>query len=307
MSVRGGALIVCMLLAVPSGTPRAAEATVADTVTLFIAATRSVGGNPVVDLRKDEIEVIVDGKPREIVEFSQGAASVSIALLVDLSASMNQQWNFETVLRALEPALGPDDRMSVAGFGPQVAADLVFTRDPRALEAATRAAWERRLAFAGPSPIWDSANVSIAAIERQDGRRALVLFTDGRATGDLTPFGAVVRHALLANVEVSVMDPWLPHLEGEGRGDPVAAEYDRTGLMPPWGRLRQIAELTGGLVIPLDSQFKPDRLVVDRVARELKAEYEVRFSRGSVDGRPHAIAVRVSRRGVLLRARKVYE
>jgi VWFA-related protein len=311
MSVSQRALIVGALVAIGSATlQHAAVADSAEAVTLFIAATRSVGGDPVIDLRKEDVEVIVDGKPCEVTEFSPSGQSVSIAVLLDLSASMDHQWSFEALVRALGANLGPDDRMSVEGFGPQAAAHPVFTRDARVLDQTTRDAWQRRLPFAGPSPLWDSANVAVTALERQNGRRALVLFTDGRATGDLTPFGAVARHALLANVEVSVLGAWGGGGRGGARSIPqieTRDPYRRTGLMPPSGRLRQIADLTGGLVIPLDFTFTPNRAYMGRVVRELKAEYLVRFRPGVVDGRPHAIEVRVTRRGVLVRARTTYE
>lgn len=139
------------------------------------------------------------------------AAALHIVLLVDTSGSMTDRFAFrrgdDTLLPAatagLAAALRPGETSSVSSFG-----------------------------NGGASPLWDTLDALVRSLAAGDGRRAIVVITDGRTTGNMLAFGEV-----------------LPRLQQSGV--PVYFICAERPGEPPWiadpaRRLRQISAATGG-------------------------------------------------------------
>lgn len=314
-------LALAVAAMVPSARPMA-DARDRSTESVYLTAVASAG-HLVGDLRREEVAVLEEGVPRDVSELAP-AGPLTIVLLLDTSPSIAYVSKVDEIVGGMAAVLRAGDRMTIGRFGPDIVIDPVFTRDGAGLRDAARSAWDRERDYAGPSPLWDALNTAIGALESEPGRRVVIVVTDGKATGSLTTFSAVVRHAVLANVEVDAIVPGLPApglsgprglapgssggrgLPGPRAGIPGVAGMPDTGLMRPWERPLQIADQTGGLAM---NPGATDKDVRDRFARlmdELQAEYRVDFQPAARDGRPHTLSVQVKRTNVTTRARKSY-
>jgi hypothetical protein len=212
---------------------------------------------------------------------------LSIVLLVDVSGSVSDAMATLAVgrdpsdraLRGAKAPNGPRDlfhRAVETGFIANLAAgdrarigrltrtvqlSEALTSDHAALRAAANAmldvAEEERH---GASPLWDAVHLGVTAVKDEPGRRAVVLVTDGFATGNRRSLAAVIDYATQAGVSVSVVGEWfgqprplrLSFKGWVGSSDNVAYPW-RVMLWPfgnaPHANLRRLAEQTGGVFV----------------------------------------------------------
>jgi hypothetical protein len=160
----------------------------------------------------------------------------------------------------------------------------------------------------GPSPIWDAVDGAVAALADEPGHRAIVLITDGQASGNVHGYSDVSAQAALAGVSVSIVaeDSMLPTMPLT-----TLASYGNDPAL----RLRSMADFTGGSfaldrgpIAPDDRCFPHDpaplfKQAVDR----LHQAYTLSFVPPVTDGRSHPLDVRVKKPGMVVRARKLFE
>lgn len=145
------------------------------------------------------------------------------------------------------------DRARIGSIATSLRLSPSFTADRpalrRALGDALNVSREDRY---GPTPLWDAIVEGIAALEPESGKRAIVLVTDGMATGNRYGLGDVIEHAKRAGVSVSVLcEAW---------GSPRSLHWhmtDSTGSTwtmmsgafgkSPEANLRRLASSTGGV------------------------------------------------------------
>jgi VWFA-related protein len=129
-----------------------------------------------VDLSAEDLMVVENGVEQKIDAFHEAVAPVSIVLALDSSGSMRR--SAETVVEAARDfvdAVRPEDSLAPMLFAdhPVFAHDLTKNRD------ATRKAIESYQAVGGTA-LYDAVAESIARLKRIEGRRAIVILTDGR-------------------------------------------------------------------------------------------------------------------------------
>lgn len=293
-----------------------------------------IDGTWVSGLTAGDFEVLSDGEPRQIETFSEADRPVAATLLVDVSRSCRLQP--PAIRRALEKTLieaaRPADRIRVGVFGgtPLVINDAA-TGGREARRAAARvldlpdvfagvptqvfpvdgvaaAPPVRDALRLGPSPIWDAVDAAVVSLEQEPARRAIILLTDGRATGNVRGLEDVLQHAARAAVSVSVIGEAPVQDIGQGSG--------RAARIRPGAALTWLAENTGGSFTNLAGPGMPGRSDAD-VERalgralamafgELHQGYTIGFAPVRPDGRWHGVEVRVRRPGVTVRARKAY-
>ena len=127
-----------------------------------------------------------------------------------------------------------------------------------------------------------------------EGRKVVLVFTDGDDTYSRTRFGTVLDRAQVEEVMVYAIG-----LQGQ---DYVAGRLVRT---MPDRSLKKLADATGGGYFELT---KTDQLTstFTRIALELHSQYLLGFSPAARDGKTHKLEVRVRRPGMAARARKTY-
>lgn len=260
------------------------------------------GNNVVLGLSRNDFEVASDSGPRPIEFFSAGDEPVTVALLVDVTVSTRAGRVFgagtpsaldrgsETLLEAFAAGLGPSDRALVGAIAGRVVLSRRFTADKDELLAAARDVLAvPGVDTFGPSPIWDASDAVVTVLAREPGRRALVVWTDGMATGNVRSVKDAAARATAAGVSVHI-------LAAGGDDVPLRAVSPRVAL--EW-----IAGETGG-VYAIDRGGNP-KPVLARIFNGLRHAYTLGFA-GDRDGKPHRLVVRVKKGGLKVRVRKWY-
>jgi len=172
---------------------------------------------------------------------------LTVVLLLDVSASVSRlpmfiETRFVQVFNAFARGLRPGDRAGLGVIGRQFQSSALVS-DPRDLPAIARRMLQvpdaDRL---GPSPIWDAIESAITIVEASNGRLAVVLFSDGKSTGNVHGLEDVTAHASQARVSINAV------IEGDSSQGPVPSGLDPAEL------IGSIVKTTGG------------RLLIDRPA-----------------------------------------
>lgn len=242
------------------------------------------------DLTQADFTVLDNGKPAEVALFSSEPQPFTAVVMMDTSASMTA--NLKLLNRAAEQfllRLLPVDRAQVGAFNDKIQLSGTFTNDRDELIAALD-----DLYFGNPTRLNDAIATSLDALEGVDGRRVILIFTDGEDTSSRVRFGTVLDRA--RDEEVMVYSIGLESEFFNG----VRVVRSR-----PSRDLRKISEETGGGYFELKqtAELAP---TFSRVAQELRSQYLIGFAPANLDGKVHKLEVRVNRPGMTVRARKSY-
>jgi VWFA-related protein len=146
------------------------------TVAVYATVT-DASGRLVPDLTRDKFQIDDSGKPQELTIFANDIQPITVVMLLDRSTSMRR--NFELVEKAAEAFVGvmlPADKARIGSFSDRIQVDpRDFTADHGELLRILRT----ELQFEGPTPLWNAVNVGITALLHQQGRRVILVFTDG--------------------------------------------------------------------------------------------------------------------------------
>jgi hypothetical protein len=312
---RSALVLACAIAAADASsvaTPRIAS----DDLTIFVSVERE-DGTPVGGLTAADFEVLVAGVRMPVQRASPGPRPLRIVLLVDVTTRPQiSERDMERLVGDFVSALEPVDRARIGRVGRGVALGPPLANDAKALLRSARAVIEPRAEErSGPSPIWDALVEAAASLSSEDGRRAILLVTDGRATGNRHGLADVADLLAAANVSVSVIAPRSPTI--------VPSESALVRVHPE--RMPQaLAEFTGGRFVPVDPFFRMqggsgDTMVLQlgrapegtldfqsgRTVASLRHEYAVTVARPS-GPEARMIEVRVNRPGLRMRARRAY-
>jgi hypothetical protein len=131
--------------------------------------------------------------------------------------------------------------------------------------------------------MWDALDSAITALEPEAGRRAVVLMTDGKSTGNHKSLGEVADRAIHLNIPVSTVAVGLGMFH-------LRQAEDRLARIQPTLALENLSAATGGLAVELP-QPKPGSPLT-RVALALRRAYRLSVETGLNDGRFHRVAIR---------------
>lgn len=266
---------------------------------IFRAAIRTVpvyatvldaNGRLVPDLAQEDFSVFDNGRPAEVALFSSEPQPFTAVVMLDTSASMTA--NLKLLNQAAEQfllRLLPVDRAQVGAFNDKIQLSGEFTNDRDALIAALD-----DLYFGNPTRLNDAIGASLDALQGIDGRRVILVFTDGEDTSSRLRFGTVLDRARDEEVMVYSIGLESEYFNGV-----------RVVRSRPTRDLRKISEETGGGYFELK---RTDELAptFSRVAQELRSQYLIGFTPAALDGKVHKLEVRVGRAGMTVRARKSY-
>jgi VWFA-related protein len=259
--------------------------------TVPVYATVSDGsGRLVTELSRADFSVVDNGKPADVSLFSNESQPFTAVVMLDTSASMTA--NLSLLNRAAEQfllGLLPVDRAQVGAFNDKIQLSGTFTsnRDDliRALD---------KLFFGNPTRLYDGIAASLDALRGADGRRFVLVFTDGDDTASKIDFKTVLGRARDEEVMVYAIGLESEYFNGQ-----------RVVRTRPSRDLRKIADETGGGYFELakTAALSP---TFSRVAQELRSHYLIGFAPATLDGKVHKLEVRVSKPGMTVRARKSY-
>jgi VWFA-related protein len=182
--------------------------------------------------------VTEDGQPVTLADFAGSAGPISTVLVIDRSGSMDENDKLDgaqDAARAFVDQMRPGDQTAVIAFSNEPELIEPFTDDKDRLDRSIR-----RIRADGSTALYDSLIAGVDALAHAEGRRALLLLTDGRdvlRTGDDTQasrasLDAAIDTAVKAGIAVQAI----------GLGDRSGGERD--GIDE--GVLQQIAAQTSG-------------------------------------------------------------
>jgi Ca-activated chloride channel family protein len=279
-------------------------------------------GHLVTDLTRDDFEVFDNGRPQPLTVFSSGLQPISIIVMLDMSGSM--LGNIDVLRRAavqMFTRLLPGDQARVGNFGDRIVISPKFTND---VDTLIRALY-LDLEPGGPTPLWGAVNAAMAALAHLDGRRVVLVLSDGKNTGlrmvNGLPSGPTLREVITrAQTEDfmvyaigmrSRMAPIAPRGGGGFQGGGFGGYGGRrgfggTGGDEPDPGLRELADESGGGYFALDGTENLGDTFA-RVADELHRQYLLGYAPPEDDGRIHQIEVRTKDPSLKVRARRSYQ
>ncbi len=288
----------------------------ASTVAVYTTVTDSTG-RLVPDLTKDDFEIYDNGKLQPLTLFATETQPISVIVMLDRSGSMKDSFRLVSVgAEEFIKRLLPADKARIGSFATKIEiSPEEFTSDRRALVDILRS----ELQPDGPTPLWNAANVAIRELLPQDGRKVVLLFTDGvDSPGNFKTNNLSVMDVMERATKEDVMlyaiglESRLPYgraqapLGGGGFTGGFGGGGGGGGMTQrPDPGLPKIAAETGGGYFEL-TRADDLKSTFARVADELHQQYALGFAPTKLDGKTHDLEVKVKTKGMKARARKSY-
>jgi Ca-activated chloride channel family protein len=242
------------------------------------------------DLRQEDFAVFEDGVQQRLSLFVQGRLPISLALMIDASASMIEK--LPVAQKAASRFLGtllPGDRAQVLAFNNRVLTLADYGAERSALDAAIT-----RTEASGATGLHNAVYIALkgAAGQRVPGelrRQAIVLLSDGEDTMSLVTDEQVIELARKSEVAIYAISL---------RPEPNPDRFSQAAYL-----LTTLAQESGGRAYFPNSLSELDN-VYERIAEELRTLYSVGYVSGNKrrDGKWRRVVVRVpSREGVEVR------
>ena len=133
-------------------------------------------GRFIPDLRQQEFRIYEDGVEHEVAYFASVERPFTLALVLDTSASTRFRLDeIQDAAIAFINQLRPDDRVLIVAFDEEVRVLAEATNNRNVLRDAIR-----RTRTGGNTKLYDAVDLVInQRLNREQGRKAVVLFTDG--------------------------------------------------------------------------------------------------------------------------------
>jgi Ca-activated chloride channel family protein len=168
-------------------------------VNLFVNVTDRTGA-VVGGLTREDFAVTEDGRPQQIAVFErQSELPLNLTLAIDTSGSVHKDMAVETDAgkRFAHALLRPQDQMSLLQFATTVRELTPFTNKPAQID---RGLSQLRGDFA--TALYDAIYLGAERLGRKDGRKVLVLVTDGGDTASSATYAQALEQALRNEVMI---------------------------------------------------------------------------------------------------------
>ena len=324
--------------AAPRARPQQATFSAGNRTVAVFATVTDAAGRLVPDLTRDQLQIEDNGKRQEMTVFANEIQPITVVILLDRSGSMRA--NFTLVEKAAEQfveVMLPADKARIGSFANRIQVDpRDFTSDHGELVTILRT----ELQPEGPTPLWNAVNVGITDLLHQEGRRVVLVFTDGMdSPGNMSHTNSSQKDVMKRAEEENVMVYAIGLASGRGFARRQGGGYG--GRRPGGGGgfgggrggfgggrggygggrgyggsrgaqadkpdegLPKLAAATGGGYFELTSTDDLAKTFT-RVADELHHQYALGFTPTTLDGKMHKLEVRVAEPGLTARARRSY-
>jgi Ca-activated chloride channel homolog len=243
-------------------------------------------GNPLPNIPQERFRVTDAGQKQALLSFESAADRLSVALLLDITGSMD---NFLpalklSVLRFVD-LLREDDEVAVYTFNAGLQARQPFTSDKKAIKQAIL-----RTTAGGRTALFDSMSKVSRDLAARKGKRVLVVFTDGEDNASSLSAASATNQARRAGVPIYLI------AQGAALTEPKLLKV-----------LEETAQETGGIPFRLR---KPNEIgeVFGEINRNLQHTYLLSWKLPDDAGAGwHPIAISVEGvDGARIRARQGY-
>jgi len=228
-------------------------------VNLWVNVTDSTGAI-VGGLNKDDFQISEDGRTQNIAIFErQSELPLNLTLAIDTSGSTAKDLNIETsaAKRFIHALLRDQDRMSLIEFATFVRELVPFTNKVAQLDHGLNS-----LRLGDATALYDTIYLGSQGLAKKEGRKILILVSDGGDTAKSTSYAEALEEALRCEVMIySIID--VPIEASAGRD--IGGEH----------ALITLSESTGGKSFyasdgGLDKAF-------ERVSEDLRTQYLIGY------------------------------
>jgi len=244
----------------------------------------------VTDLGRDDFEVLDNGRPQEITIFDNEVRPFSVVVMLDTSVSMTDRLNDlnagaeQFLLRML-----PHDKGMVGAFNDKIEFASGFSSDRHSLISTLK-----HLDFGNQTRLYDAVHASLDQLEKVEGRKVVLLFTDGADFGSRQGSGRALERARDGEVMIYGIGLETEFFNGQ---TVVRSKPDSI--------LNRFANETGGGFFDLKKNADLGTAFT-RVAQELRSQYLIGFSPATLDGKVHKLEVRLKKPALKARSRRSY-
>jgi Ca-activated chloride channel family protein len=262
----------------------------------ILATVKDSNGALVGSLQKDDFRITDNGVPQEIAVFErQTEQPLRVALLIDESGSTAKdlKYELESIRRFLKALLregNPRDSVAIYSFNYAVRKHNHFTRNLQTMERSLKALNPE----AGTS-LYDAIFLASEELESRDGRKVIVVVTDGGDTTSVKDFHTALESAQMADAVIySILV--MPITNDAGRN--IGGENALTTL----------GQRTGGRVFAPSVGAALDKAFTD-VLQELRTQYLLGFYPRNVPptkNRFHQLSITINRPDLRVSARNGY-
>jgi Ca-activated chloride channel homolog len=253
--------------------------------------------NFITDLKPDDIELLEDGTVQTIKLFARGdevesAPELHVGLLFDTSGSMGDDIGLarSAAIKFLNTLTDAKD-MTLVDFDTEIrVAKYEQSNFPRMVERI------RSRKPDGMTAMYDALGVYLTGASDDNGRKILVLFTDGGDTRSTTSFSKAMTMVRASDATVYAIG-FLQH-------QPMSARAEQRQ------RLTQIALEAGGEAF-FPTEMRHVEEAYAKILNQIRAQYTLGYvsSNTKPDGRWRKVEIRVKRpdlQGAKVQARKGY-
>jgi Ca-activated chloride channel family protein len=161
-------------------------------VNVYVTVTDAHGA-PVAGLKKENFVVQEDGRDQTISVFDkESAVPLSIALAIDTSLSTRHDLPLEqaSAKRFAHAILRPVDALSVYGFSESVSQATSYTADLKRIDEGID-----HIRLGAATALFDAVYLASRSLDRRQGRKVMVLITDGGDTISRVDYKEAARAA----------------------------------------------------------------------------------------------------------------
>ena len=272
----------------------------AETVPVHVTVIEK-SGRLVPDLAREDFEIRDNGRKQPITVFDNSPQPIRLIVLLDVSTSMIG--NLPLLRKAtteLLSRIGPDDLVRIGTFGQDITFSPKFTNDRNELLAAL----PTEISDQANTPMWTALDKAMSEFQGIEGRRVILLLSDGRDTGPPRMFRDryLSFPAVLDRGQREGFMFYAVAMESRGAATSIRMGEGLVSNRPDPGLARLARDSGGGY---FEIGFRDDLgTAFARVIDELRRQYLIGFKPPQADGKLHDIEVKVLKPDMTPRARK---
>ncbi len=257
-------------------------------------------GQRVPNLDRGDFRILDNRRPQRIVTFERGDIPFVAVLLLDASRSMKGA-KLDAALAGAETfvaAMNPLDQAKLILFNDTINRSTPFTSFPEVLSLGLT-----DVQAAGGTSLNDNLYFALKLLEQEQGRRLVILLTDGVDLTSVLTMKQVLQTArrsqsLVYWIRLGEPRPNVSHFSAWRDGESHAQEL---------AGLEQLIAVTGGAIHTVARISEVPQAFVS-ILDEIRNQYVLGYypSENRDDGRWHRIRVEVDRPGLQVRTREGY-
>ncbi len=235
-------------------------------------------------LQKEDLTVYENGMPQKIIDFYTETRPITLALLIDTSGSMRDEMDeVHKAAGRFVDTLRTEDSALIIDFSEKVFLIQDISNDKSLLKESINST-----TALGGTAIYDALHAAFRKLNKIEGRKAIILLSDGEDTESYIDYARVLNEAKASEVTIYSI----------GLGTSFTNAPNRSIL-------KELAEETGGKAFFPSNASKLES-VYESIADELRMQYYITYFSGisSWDGQWVKVSIEAKNKNYTVRTKK---